>query len=158
MWPCLLLTFQRLISPPKNRPGALLFSLFFHEAWLWPCHFSNFSTWNRQGNQKQWRPLYLEFSQKQISKAIYNFRIHRIGVKWNLGFLLQFFLYVYVMVFCFCFFLNDFGYYCIWALPRHCEMKKIWRSVSTWCSQCSETDRVLEDMNYISLLFAIRWC
>lgn len=62
------------------------------------------------------------------------------------------------MLWFFGFFLNDFGYYCIWALPRHCKVKKIWRSVSTWCSQCSETDRVVDDMNYITLLFAIRWC
>lgn len=149
VWPCLLLTFQRLISTSKNYSGALLFFLFLQRAYLWAFHFSNFSTWNRPGSQKQWRSLYHEFSQKQISKAVYNFWIHSTAVKWIWVFYYNFFCV------CLCYGIfkkNDFGY-CLWALPKHCEMKKIWRSVSAWYSQCHETDRVLHDLNYISLLY-----
>lgn len=99
VWPCLLLTFQRLISTSKNYSGALLFFLFLQRAYLWAFHFSNFSTWNRPGSQKQWRSLYHEFSQKQISKAVYNFWIHSTAVKWIWVFYYNFFVYVYVMVF-----------------------------------------------------------
>lgn len=74
-WPCLLfIDFSEADYPSRNRSGPCVFP--FPLCSLVSGHFTfQTSTWNGQGSQKQWRPMSLEFSWKQIRHNFFEFEV-----------------------------------------------------------------------------------